>query len=813
MHRRTSHIAIMKDFRYLLRTLRRSPGHASAIILTLALGIGATTAIVSVVDYVLLRHLPFDDAGRLVMMVETDGKGGFRVPSNPTAVDWSSDPASAQAFEGITYIRGDGVQVCVADQCQPYGSAYVKPDFFPLLRPRVQMGRLLAGDDAQSVVISNRLWRSQLGSDPNVIGRRILIDSVPKVIVGLLTSGAVYPPFADVWQPLASYKSPEIMQRRGFHADSRTLGRLKPGVDSARAARAMSVVSARLGTQYPEDQRGWAASTITLHQELLGNVRQMLLTFAAAGALILVLVCANVAGLLITRGIGRRRELAIRVAIGAAPGQIARQLLTESAGYALLGGTLGALLAAAGVSAARKLLAAQLPAVAELTIDVRMLAVAVSATAVCALACGLFPAIAALRRASGSTLASVGSAQSMTPTSSRTRQALVALQFAMALVLLVGAGLLTHSLVRAADVNVGFEPKGLYSMRIVPRNLPDASQRAALYQRLTEAMRTVPGVSEAAFINHAPFYGASITSTMLVDGSLKADSSNQLFYRTASSTYPSVMRTTMREGRWFTEAEERVGTAAFVVNETAARQYWGKVSPVGSRVRLARANQSAKDFGTFMSGMVIGVVRDVHQVGQDIAPAAEVYVPYTVEPWGWGMLMVRADQSALPAMREAVRSVDARLVTEANKTPFNSVDNAVTSQLEPRRFAIRLIGAFALTGIALACLGLYGVMAYNVTQRTREFAVRKAMGATDGRVIRLVLGNSAAIVVAGTVIGGIGAWGSARWISGLLFHTSALDPLVYVAAVAGLTLIATASSIVPALRASKLDPAIALRQE
>ena len=803
----------MKDIRYLLRSMRRSPGHAAAIILTLALGIGATTAIISVVDYVLLRHLPFADADRLVMMAETDGKGGFRVPSNPTAVDWWRDPAAAQVFEGITYVRGDGAELCAAENCRSIGSAFVKPDFFPLLQPRVQMGRLLLPDDDGAVVISNRLWRSQLGSDPNVIGRKILVDSVPKSIVGVLAAGAVYPPFADVWQPIAMYRSPEILQRRGFHADSRTLGRLRPGVDSAQAARAMAVGSARLAQQYPDEQRGWTASSITLHQELLGNVRQMLLTFAAAGALILVLVCANVAGLLITRGIGRRRELAIRVAIGAAPGRIARQLLSESAGYAIVGGALGAILAAVGVTVARRALVGQLPAVADLTLNARMLGLALAATVLCALACGVFPAIAALRRASGNTLASVGSAQSMTPTSSRARQGLVALQFAMALVLLVGAGLLTHSLVRAADVDIGFDAKGLYAMRIVPPGRQDASQRAALYRRLTEAMRAVPGVRDAAFINHAPFNTASITTTMVVDGSLAADSTDQLFYRTVSSNYPGVMRMTMREGRWFDEAEQRAGAAVFVVNETAARQYWAQSSPVGARVRVARANQAASDFGTFVSGTVVGVVRDVHQASQDVAPVAEVYVPYTMEPWGWGMLMVRADASALPRMREAVRNVDTRLVAESNKTPFNHLDDAVTRRLEPRLFAIRLIGAFALTGIALACLGLYGVMAYNVTQRTREFAVRKAMGATNGRVIRLVLGNSAAIVVAGGVLGGIGAWGGARWISGLLFETSALDPLVYAAAIAGLTLIATLASVLPAIRASKLDPALALRQE
>src|SRR4051812_37334664 len=368
------------DFTYLLRSIRRSPAHAAAIILTLAIGIGATTAIVSVVDYVLLRHLPFAESGRLVMMFEQDGRGGFRVPSNPTAVDWSNDPSTSTAFEGITYVRGDGARVCLADHCESKASAFVKADFFPLLRPRLSMGRLLLPDDqhaaSQAVVISHRLWQSLMGGDPKAIGRRILVDSVPNVVVGVLAPGAVYPPFADIWQPLSVYHSPDVLQKRGSHVDSRTLGRLKPGVDSAAAARVMSVVGARLGAMYPEDQRSWKAGTIDLHTELLGNVQPMLLAFAGAAALILILVCANVAGLLVTRGIARRRELAIRLALGASPARIVRQLVVEAIGYAIIGATIGSLLAIGGVALAKRFLVAQLPALSELAIDARLLLIA-----------------------------------------------------------------------------------------------------------------------------------------------------------------------------------------------------------------------------------------------------------------------------------------------------------------------------------------------------------------------------------------------------------------------------------------------------
>ena len=808
---------MIRDIRYLLRSIRRSPGFAAAVILTLALGIGSTTAIVSVVDYVLLRHLPFDDASRLVMMMETDARGGRRVPSNPTAVDWLGDVAAREAFEGITYVRGDGVQICAGDRCESKGSAFVKPDFFPLLRPKVAAGRLLLPDDQYAstpvVVISHRLWRSQLGSDPRAVGRRILIDSVPKVIVGVLAPGAVYPPFADVWQPITTYGAPEILQRRGFHADSRTLGRLRPGIDSTRAATLMSGIGKRLGMQYPDEQKGWTPSSVTLHQELVGNVRPMLLTFASAAALILILVCANVAALLITRGLGRRRELVIRIAMGASPLRIARQLVLESAGYGIIGAIVGSGLAALTLRLARRGLASQLPAISELTLDSRLLVIALIATGICVAVCGVFPALWARRRAISDVLAAFGSATTTSPAASRARQLLVTLQFALALVLLIGAGLLTRSFIRAANVDVGFDPQGVYTMRIVPPGSPDAAGAAALYARVMDAMRTVPGVRGAAFINHAPFGTASITTTLVVDGRLAADSSSQLFYRTVSSSYRDVMRVTMAAGRWFDRADEQAGAPVFVINETTAKRYWPGASPIGARVRVALASQARSDFGTFVSGTIIGVVRDVHQVSQDVLPLPEVYVPYTLEPWAWGMLVVRADASALTAMPEALRQVDSRLVSDANPAPFSHLRDAVSTRLEPRVLAIRFIGAFAITGLVLACLGLYGVIAYNVGQRTREIAVRKAIGATDGQVMRYVVSNSIGMVAAGTAVGSVAAWISTRWITSLLFETSVLDPVVYVSAAIALGAVALVATFLPARRASVLDPAVALRQD
>jgi putative ABC transport system permease protein len=810
------------DCKHLLRSLLHSKGFAATVVLTLALGIAVTTAVVSVADHVLVRSLAFGDSSRLMMMLERDPAGAIRVPSAPTVADWKRDSGAAQAFEGLTYIRGDGVTLRVGEETETVGTGFVEPEFFPLLRVRPRLGRLLLPDDhaaaAPVVVMSHRLWQRRFGGDPGIVGRTISVDSIPTTVVGVLPVGAVYPGFADLWQPISQYRHREILLRRGFHADSRTLGRLRAGVDSTRAIAFMRTIGARLATQYPAEQAGWMPGMVSVRAEIVGDVGPMLWTLAFAAGAVLLLACANVAGLLLARVTARTRELALRSAIGASRARVVRQLMTESLILAAIGGVAGAALAIWTVGLSRSVLADRLPRMDELSLDWRVLSIAAATTLLTALVCGVWPALRATRTRSAevlraSTLGAVGGRGE-----ARLRRALVTLQFAVALVLLVGAGLLVQSFRRVARVDIGFDPAGMLTFRVGPPPGAYATpqQAAALYERLMNSARAVPGVVDAAFINHFPFGRAAMITTLTIDGRSSLDSSNQIFYRTVSANYLRTMGMSMVRGRWFSDDDMRGPGGSFVINETMAKNYWSAASAaLGQRITVTRASQARPDFGQPLPGTIVGVVADVRQGQQDVAPTPEVYVPYTLETWPWGMLVIRSHDGAraIPALVRAVRSVDSRLVADGvtGARAFSVTRDAISASLEPRRFSIRLIGAFALCALALAAIGMYGVVAYSIAQRTREIGVRKALGATNATIVRDILRESAMVVGIGAALGALGAWSGARLIRSMLFDTSVADVTSYLIAIGLLASVAMIATYIPARRATALDPALALR--
>ena len=814
----------MDSFRHAIRSLARSPGFAIVSILTLALGIGATTAVVSVVDHVLLHALPFRDADRLVLLLERDAHGAMRTPSAPTAHDWRNDPGVRSAFDGISFVRGDGVLLGIGEGAERAAAAYVGPEFFTLIGARPILGRTLVADDHRPgappvIVISSELWHRRFGGDPGIVGHTLAVDSVPSTIVGVMPAGATWPDFASIWESVSQYTHQDILTRRGLHADSRTIGRLRPGIDSARAMAAMRAIEARLGQDYPADQARWSAALQSLRTAIVGDVGPMLLMLAAAAALVLLLACANVGNLLLVRLSTRARELAVRSALGASRGRLVRQLLGESALLAVTGGVLGTLLAAFAIDLARTLPPNRLPRVQELSVDGRVLVVGAAASLLTAIVFGVWPAI----RATGSSLAESLRADARGATGgraeSRVRRVLVVAQFGLALVLLVGAGLLLQSFRRAATVDAGFDPSGLVTVRIDPGaayRAPDAA--AALYRRLIEATRAVPGVVDAAFINHVPFGGAAITTSVEIEGRGTRDTaSNQIFYRTVSDGYARTMKLSMIVGRWFDGSDVRSPGGSFVINEAMARRYWPGASAIGKRITVRRASQARPDFGQPLPGTVIGVIHDVHQAGLDVPPDPEVYVPYTLETWPWGSLVVRVHDrgGAMPALRRAIASVDPGLLPAgaAGENAFGSLDEAIAATLASRKLPMTLIGVFAACALALAAIGLYGVIAFSVAQRTRELGVRKALGATDSMIGALVVRESLALTAAGVVVGCAAAWAAARLIRGLLFDTGTADPGAYLATVALLGAVALLASWVPARRATRLDVMEAIRGE
>ncbi|HEY4304343.1 MAG TPA: ABC transporter permease [Gemmatimonadaceae bacterium] len=813
------------DVRHTLRTLARTPAFTIIAILTLTLGIGVTTAIVSVVDHVLLRSLPFRDADRLVTLLERGERGGLRGPSAPTAADWKRDPAAAQAFEGIAFIRGEGATISSGEANEAGAVAFIEPDFFSILGARAALGRLLTADDHRpdapsASVISYELWQKTFGGDRSIIGKRILVDSVPTTVVGIMPLGASYPDFASVFQPVSHYKHQEILTRRGLHADSRTIGRLKPGIDSARAVVLMRTVAVRLAATYPVEQAHWGVTMAPMRDEILGGIGPTLYTLAAAALAVLLLTCANVANLLLARIASRTRELAVRAALGASRARLTRQLLTESLVLSVIGGVLGSILAAFAVGLARKLPPDRLPRVNELAVDGRVLAVAIIASIVTTVLCGLWPAIRATRASSAEHLRSGSRGGVGLRSETRTRRALVAVQFALALILLVGAGLLVQSFRRAMTVDIGFDPTGLVLARLNPSSsrYPTADDAAGLYTRLIAAARAVPGVEDAAFIQHFPFGGASILSPVEIDGRPASDTaSSQVLYRTVSDRYLQTMKMHIVAGRWFDGNDVRSPGGAFVVNQAMAKQYWAGESPVGKRMTLRRSSQVRPTFGEPLPGVVVGVVADVHQVRQDFAPQPEVYIPYTLEPWAWGNIVVRARDAAsvIHPLRDAIAAVDPQLVERGSTgdSRFTVVNARIDNALAPRKLSMWLIGGFAGCALILAAIGMYGVVVYGITQRTKELGVRKALGATDRAVASLVLRESLILAGVGVVVGCAGAWAATRFIRDQLFNTPAVDPAAYGVTIALLTVVALIATYIPARRAMRLDPTIAMRAE
>ena len=813
---------IGRELRQAVRTLGRAPAFTAAAVITLALGIGASTAVVSVVDGVLLRGLPYRDPAQLAWITERHADGGERLPSYLTFRDWQAQAADGAA--GMAFVRGETMLLRGESGPEALLSGYVTPGFFSLLGTRPLVGRTFRPDEERGgagrvVVLSYPLWRERFGGDPAIVGQTIDLDSVPTTVIGVMPRGFAYPSWATVWAPIETIAATDSgLRRRGVHSDSRAVIRLRAAGDSARAAAVFGAVQARLAAAYPEDAAKWTSVSLTpLRSELLGDVRPTLAILAAAAALVLLLACANVATLSLIRASVRARELAVRSALGAGRGRIAWQLLAESTVVALAGGALGVLLAAGIARYVRAAAAASLPRADEIAVDGRVLALALVISLVAAALVGAAPALRAARPVLAAQLRGGQRGATGGRSDARLRGVLVALQFAVTVVLLVASALLVQSFRRLQDVPLGFAPEKLVAIRIEPpaRKYGRPDQALALYDRLRDAARLVPGVRSAAVVNHIPLSGASVPSRVDVQGR-DADPRRPtlVLYRTASAEYLGTVGMRVTRGRWFAAADMRSPeTAGFVVNETMARQLWPGGDPVGQVITLRRSSQARADFGQPISGAVVGVVADVRQFGKDVDVAPEAFVPYTREVWPWITLVVRVDdpRRAIPALRKAVLGVDADLPVGGRSVV--PVATLLSDTLARRRLALSLLGAFGTGALLLAAVGLYGAIAYSVTQRTRELGIRLALGATRASVLALVLRSGLWLALAGAAVGLVGAAAAARGIRTLLFATAPTDPASYLAGVALLAVVALAASYAPARRAVRLEPTVAMRDE
>jgi predicted permease len=815
---------IARDVRTGLRALRSAKGFSVTVIATLALGIGAAATIFSVVDHVLIRSLPYGDADRLVSLYQRGKGGNQRLVSNPTLKDWAREGV---ALSGLAWIRGDGLLLQRPDGPQRVGTGFVSPGFFAVMGRQAALGRTFAPEEERAggqdvVVISHELWQKTFGGDTKIIGQTLRFDSASTVVIGVMPPGFAYPTWADAWRPLVQLVGRDpVIDRRDFHADSRAIGRLAPGVDVRQAERLLSIVQVRIATEFPKEEGDWIGVKVDpLQTEIVGSVRTALLGLGGAVALILLVACVNLANLAAVRGASRGREVAIRFALGASRAQVIRQLAVESATLALIGGGIGVLLAWRAISWLRATAPFDLPRARELALDGRAVAVAATVTIVTALLFGVFPALrAAMSGGTFRVLLGGRSGAGGSRREARGRAVLTSAQFALALLLLVGAGLLAQSYRRLLGARMGFDPRGLFATSGSPPREKNVDPQVALglYERIVDRLKSEPGVEDAAVVNFMPSGGAGIPTRIEVPGRTPA-SEDLATYITVSEGFLRTLRIPLVRGRWYTAAEMRTPGDGVVISEAVAKRYWPGQDAVGKPLTIYRSSQVRADFGRAVPSVVIGVVNDVRQFGPESDPNPSVYVPMAAEPWAWVSFAVRVgDRSpaTVTALRRAALEVEPNMLPMGPGAPmtFNSIERRLSASLAPRRYVLGLVGAFSTCALVLAALGLYGVTSYAVTRRTHEFGVRIALGATGDQLVRSVLRWGLTLALIGCAIGLGGAFALVRLVEQLLYDTSSTDIAVMVTVPAILIAIGAAAVYFPARRAARVDPIVALRTE
>ena len=812
----------MRSLRFALRALRRAPGFTTVAVLMIALAIGSTTAMFSVVNAVVLHGLPYARADRLRAVYERNEDGQQRIPSFPTFLDWQAAAANLRdVIAGMAFVRGDAMRIGASPEREI--GAFVTPGFFGLMGTPPLLGRVFTADEERPgaprvAVLSYDFFVRRFGGDRSIVGTLVPLDSVPTTIIGVMPRGFAFPNFGAggwlppaAWQPIAVYQSahPAPLTKRELHVDSRAIVRLAPGADSAKAAAAMRTIAERLAAQYPHEQGHWTSVSLRdLSDELFGQLWSTLALIAGAIGLVLLLTCANVANLLLIRASARAQEFAVRAALGAGRWRIARQPLDEAMLIALGGGVLGVLLARGLVAFARPFAAQRLPFADHVVLDPAAVTAAVAATALTAALVGAIPAFQMSRldlvdRLRGGAAARGGSSDL------RLRNALVSVQFALAMALLIGAGLLAQSVRRLGNVPLGYDASGVVSFAIEPpaHRYDSPEQAAALYARILEAVRAVPTVRAAAAAG-----GALLTTKVVLDGHSAADNPPTALYHPISSDYPRALGVRVARGRGFTDEDMRA-PAGLLVSDTLARGLWPGGDAIGQRITIFRQSQARADIGRPITLPVIGVIADYHEFGPGSDAPEQVFLPYTLEVWPWMTFVAKGAQqpAVLADIKRAVQRVEPA-VTFLGEPSF---DRAGTrpSFSDPRMFVTSLLSGFALTALLLAAIGLYGVVAYAVAQRSREIGIRLAIGATPVRVGLLLVRQAATSVAIGIVAGVATALAGARVLRALLFQTTPTDPATFLLVPGVLALVALAASALPALRAARTDPATVIRAE
>jgi putative ABC transport system permease protein len=806
--------ALMLDVRFAVRTLRRSPAFAAIAIVCVALGVCVTTTIFSAVHGILIRPLPYERDEELVSVYAQNVGRDIRGAnvSYPDYISWRDANRSFSTLALWTWsshaFSGDG------GEAERVEGASITANLLPMLGVRPILGRRFVPEKDQDgrdyvVLLGYGLWQRRFGGDSSVVGRTITVNARPHVVVGVMPPQFNFPERGEAWVPFGAPAS--LLEQRSSRQYAGALGRLKPGVTLEQARADLARISTELQRAYPRENAGWSTQLVPLREDLVRELRRALLVFAGAVALVLLIACANVANLMLARGATRQREIAIRVAVGAGRGRLIRQVLTESLVLAAAGGMLGAGLSYFGVRLLRLAFPESLPFYISLELDRPALAFAVLATTLAGVLFGLAPAIRATHVDLTGSLKEGGRGSGDGSGRSRMRASLVVAEVALSVVLMIGAMLLIRSYRALEGTNLGFDEQGIVSLRIsLPRVKYDTPQRtSAFYDRLLERVRALPGVESVGAAQGTPFSGWDVHYRLSVEGQPPARPAQELDTH-AQFVTPDYLRTIgvpIVRGRGLSPMDRDTLAPVGVVNEVFVRRFFSGADPIGKRVKLGSV-ESGSPWVT-----IVGVMRDYHHYRLPQEMDQAVFLPATVNPPLTMSLAIRTSlpdpHDIVPAVRAALRELD----TSIPAFRIQTFDEIVARSLWRQRLQGRVLGVFATLAVTLASIGLYGVVAYAVTQRTRELGVRMALGATRRHVLGLVLGQGARLTLLGVALGTVGALALSRVIASLLYGITATDPLTFLAVPAVLATVAVLASYAPARRAMRVDPLVSMRAE
>jgi predicted permease len=808
---------LWQDLRYGLRTLARKPGFTIVAIIALALGIGANTAIFSVVNSVLLRPLAYHDPAALVVINHDYPK--INLKASVSAIGYTHYRDNVKSFETVAAVTGGGFNLTGGGDPEQVNGSMVTHNFFSALGARSLLGRVFLPEEDQPgknkvVMLSHAFWQRRFGGDPGIVNKTITINDESYMVVGVMPPsfqfGRELGRVVDLWTPIA-FTREQLDYNRLTNENLFVFARLKPGVEIGQAQAEMDAIAANLRQQYMPgaDRSNWGLTLQSFNELVVGDIRQALWILMGIVGLVLLIACANVANLLLARAADRQKEMAIRTALGAGRRRVIRQLLTESALLAVIGGVLGLALAWFGIGALVKVNQVQIPRVNEIGVDWRALAFTLGVSLLTGVVFGLVPALQSSKADLHETLKE-GGRTGTGGSRAWIRNTLVVLEMALALVVLISAGLLIRSFWRLQQVNPGFAPQNTLAMSL---SLPatkykEPAQRANFYKEALQRIRALPGVQSAGAVSNLPLSGDNSSGSFRIEGR-EVPQGQSLPHGdrwAASDNYFSTMKIPIVRGRFFDDRDTMESLPVAIIDEAMARKYWPDEDPLGKRISFQVVN------GNRVWREIVGIVGHVRHRGLEGESRVQYYMPHSQTQNAFMSLVVRANvdpTSLTGAVRGAISGLDKDMPVFRVKT----MDQFVSDSMAQRRFAMTLLGIFAAVAMALACVGLYGVLSYSITQRLHEIGIRMALGARAADVLWLVVGQGMLLALAGVALGGVAAFLLTRLMANLLFGVTASDPLTFATIAMALTVVALTACLAPAFRATKVDPIVALRYE